>query len=269
VLTRLVLGAAVLLTFIAVRRVRLPPLGIVWAHVTVTAVFGMVAPFFLLAWGERSTSAALAGVLTAATPLLTLAIATTVLQTEKASWQRTSLLIAGFVGVIIVIAPWQSSNRSLIGQLACLGAAGCYAIQTAYVRRFLSRRGIAPLSLAAAQLIVASALQAVVTPLMPWQTPSLAWSIVFSVVVLGAVNTGVAYVLYFWLIRDIGATTAAAVNYFVPILAVLIGVVVLADRVTGNMVIGTALVLLSFALAENRLRLTSIAGRKAAVGDQG
>lgn len=258
-LARLVLGAAVLLSVVSVRKVKLPPVGIVWLHVAVTAVFGMVAPFLLLAWGERSTSAALAGTITAATPLLTLVAAATVLQTERATWLRTACLVVGFGGVILVISPWQSSRGSLAGELACLGAAVCYAVQTAYVRRFLSGRGFAPVALAASQLIAATALQAAaVTPLTAWQNPSFSGPVILSIAILGSVNTGVAYVLYFRLIRDLGATTAAAVNYFVPIFAVVIGVLALGDPVTWNMVIGTAVVLGAFALAENRVRPATI-----------
>lgn len=85
VLSRLVLGEASLLIVILVSGVRLPAFGSVWAHLAVTATLGMVAPFLLLAWGERHVSAALAGVLIGAIPLFTLSLATAVLPTERAT----------------------------------------------------------------------------------------------------------------------------------------------------------------------------------------
>ena len=66
-------------------------------------------------------------------------------------------------------------------------------------------------------------------------------------------STGLAYVLYFRLIGDIGATSASAVNYVVPIAAVLVGVVFLGEAVTWNVVVGGLVVLLGMAYAENRL----------------
>jgi drug/metabolite transporter (DMT)-like permease len=90
VLARLILGVAVLLAVVGLSRTKLPPLGSAWVHITITAVFGMVAPFFLLAWGERRASAAMAGVLIGATPLITLAIASTLLPSERATLRKTA-----------------------------------------------------------------------------------------------------------------------------------------------------------------------------------
>ncbi len=254
VLTRLVLGASVLLAVTRLRRVVLPHGRGVWAHVAAAAAFGNVVPFLLLSYGEQTTGAGLAGVLIGSTPLLTLTLAAAALPTERATRRKALGLLVGFLGVVLVLGPWQSTLGSARGQLACLGAALSYAIGFVYVRKYLSPRALAPLALAASQLAAAAALQALVTPFLPWHAPHLATRVTASVILLGLLSTGLAYVLYFRLIGDVGATAASAVNYAVPVFAVLVGVVLLAEPVTWNLLVGGLTVILGVGYAEGRLR---------------
>ncbi|MFE2430230.1 DMT family transporter [Streptomyces sp. NPDC059373] len=253
VLSRLLLGAAVLLVIAAIRKVGLPRSGVVWAHVAAAALFGNVIPFLLLSYGEKTTGAGIAGVLVGGTPLLTLTIATAVLPAERATPRKAIGLVIGFLGVVLVIGPWSESLGSTGGRLACLGAALSYATGFVYVRKFLSPRGLAPLAAAGSQLVAAAVLQAVVTPFLAWHTPHFTGRVAGSIIVLGLLSTGLAYVLYFRLIGDVGATTASAVNYVVPVAAVLISVAALGEPVTWNLVAGGVVVLAGMAWAENRV----------------
>ncbi|MEU0878340.1 DMT family transporter [Lentzea sp. NPDC005914] len=253
VLSRLILGAAVLLTIAAARKVALPRSVQVWGHIGAAGLFGNVIPFLLLSYGEKTTGAGIAGVLIGATPLLTLALATAALPTERATSRKAVGLALGFVGVVLLIGPWHESMGALSGRLACFGAAISYAIGFVYVRKFLSPLGLAPLSLAASQLVSAAVLQALVTPFFDWKVPHLTAPVTFSIVLLGLLSTGLAYVLYFRLIGDVGATTASAVNYVVPVFAVLISVLFLGEPVTWNLLAGGLVVLVGVAYAENRV----------------
>ena len=267
VLARLVLGAAVLLAVAGIRRIGLPKGRAVWGHLAGAAVFGNVLPFLLLSYGERTAGAGIAGVLIGATPLLTLTIAYVALAAERASLRKVIGLVVGFGGLVLVVAPWRDAGGSLGGELACFGAAVSYAISFVYVRRFLTPRGLAPLALAAGQLLVAVLLQAAVSPLLEWGPVHLTGRVVASILLLGALCTGLAYVLYFRLIADLGATTASAVNYVVPIAAVLIGAVLLGEPVTWNVVAGGLIVLAGMGYAENRLTLRRRTGT--GTGDPG
>jgi drug/metabolite transporter (DMT)-like permease len=257
VLARIVLGLLLLLGFLSVRKIRLPKLGSVWGHVTVAAALGMVVPFLLLAFGERHTSAAMAGVLIAALPLVTLAAATTFLPTERATSRKLAGFLAGFAGVVLIMAPWESEGGTIGGQLAVLGAACSYAAQTVYIRKFIVPYKLAPVALAASQLVMATILQAAVTPTMAWETPNLTWQVVSSIIVLGVFGTGLAYVLYFRLITDLGATTASSVNYLVPVVGMVVSTSLLGESLTWNMIVGVVIVMVGLAVAENRF------GRKA------
>src|SRR5687768_12717860 len=158
VLSRLVLGAAVLLTIAAIRKITLPRSVPVWDHIAAAGLFGNVIPFLLLSYGEKTTGAGIAGVLIGASPLLTLRLAAAALPTERATSRKAVGLALGFIGVVLLIGPWHESLGSLSGRLACFGAAVSYAIGFVYVRKYLSPLGLAPLSLAAAQLVSAAVL---------------------------------------------------------------------------------------------------------------
>jgi drug/metabolite transporter (DMT)-like permease len=122
-----------------------------------------------------------------------------------------------------------------------------------YVRKYLSPRGLAPLALAGSQLLAAALIQAIVTPFLAWHTPHFTGRTVSSIAILGVLSTGIAFVLYFRLIRDIGATSAATVSYLVPVSAVLTGVLLLDESLTWNLLAGGLVVLAGVAYAENRL----------------
>ncbi|WP_394619520.1 DMT family transporter [Lentzea sp. JNUCC 0626] len=263
VLARLVLGAAVLLSVAALRKVALPKSARVWAHIAAAGLFGNVIPFLLLSYGEKTTGAGIAGVLIGATPLLTLGLAAAALPSERATPRKVVGLALGFVGVVLLIGPWHESLGSLSGRIACFGAAVSYAIGFVYVRKFLSPLGLAPLALAAAQLVSAAVVQGVVTPFLDWRTPDFTWPVAPSIVLLGLFSTGLAYVLYFRLIGDAGATTASAVNYVVPVFAVLVSVVFLGEHITWNLLAGGLVVLVGVAYAENRLG--NLRGKKTGV----
>jgi drug/metabolite transporter (DMT)-like permease len=253
VLTRLLLGTAVLLAIVAIRRVGLPKGAGVWGHVAAAALFGNVVPFLLLSYGERSTGAGIAGVLVGGTPLLTMAVATAVLPAERATARKAIGLVVGFLGVVVVIGPWSSAAGSLGARAACFGAALSYATGYVYVRKYLSPRALAPLAAAASQLLAAAVLQAVALPFMTWHAMHFTGRVTGSILFLGLFSTGLAYVLYFRLIGDVGATNASAVNYVVPVAAVLIGALALGESVSWNLLVGGVIVLLGMGYAENRL----------------
>ncbi|MGX6600761.1 DMT family transporter [Micromonosporaceae bacterium Da 78-11] len=180
-------------------------------------------------------------------------MAAVALSDERITTRKLIGLLAGFAGLVIVVAPWRTGGGAVGGELACFGAAVSYAIGFVYVRRFLSPRKLAPVALAAGQLSAAAVLQAAVSPFLRWDTPDLTPRVLVSIVLLGLLCTGLAYVLYFRLIADLGATSASAVNYVVPIAAVLIGATLLDERISWNVVAGGLVVLAGMACAEKRL----------------
>lgn len=252
--SRLVLGAAVLAVVAMMRRVTLKMSLSDWAHMFVAALLANVVPYLLLTYGELHAGAGVAGVLVAGTPLLTLLLATAVLPAERATIRKVVGFGLGFVGVVLVIDPWATDGGSFAARLACFGAAASYAAGYVYVGRFFGGKEVHPLTLATDQLVVAAVIMLPVLAVMDWQTPQITTKVVVAVVLLGTLSTGFANILYFQLIQEAGATTASSVDYFVPIFAVLFGIVLLGESLHWSLVVGGAVVLIGMALAEGRLR---------------
>jgi drug/metabolite transporter (DMT)-like permease len=252
-LTRLALGAAVLYVIVAVRRLPMPRSPAVWAHIAIAALFANAAPYLLFALGEQRVASSTAGMLNATTPLWTVVIALATRHQKMISTWQGAGLIFGFSGALLIFAPWQSaSGFASTGAIECLAAAASYGISYVYMDRYLARQGINPVTLSACQLLVAAALLAISLGVTGAQAPQLDLTVVASVAILGVVGTGAAYVLNYQIITSEGATIASTVTYLLPVVAIVLGVSVLGERVTMPAIAGVALVLAGVALARKR-----------------
>jgi drug/metabolite transporter (DMT)-like permease len=252
VLARMAAGALVLLGIIAVRHDRLPREPRTWGHIAVAAVVGNLIPYFLFGWGEERVDSSVAGTLNATTPLFTLAIAYTTRTETTITRERLGGFLLGFLGAVLIVTPWESAGGSAAGALACLAAAASYGISYVYMRRYLTGRGTSPLALAAAQITLGALMLILTAPALATQPVDLQLDVVLSVLALGALGTGLAYKLNYQLIHDEGATTASTVTYLLPIVAVILGAIILAEPITWNLFAGTAIVLAGVALSERR-----------------
>jgi drug/metabolite transporter (DMT)-like permease len=218
------------------------------------AALANVAPYLLFSWSEQRISAGLAGALSGTTPLLTLLLAHA-FGVGRLTVARVVGLVLGLVGVVLLTAPWHDETRavSLPGVLAALGAAACFAGSYVYARRLLTNRDTEPLVLSAAQLTVGACLIGVAIPWLGRQPVTLTSTVVLSVVALGVLSTGIAYVLNYRLIEDEGPTAASMTNYLTPIVAVLLGVLFVDEQLSWNLIVGTAMVLVGVWIAESNL----------------
>jgi drug/metabolite transporter (DMT)-like permease len=256
-LARASIGALTVLLLVAVMRHRLPRDVKVWGHLFVTGLLGVTLPFTLFGFGEERISSVLAGIWNATTPLLVLPIAVLVFRTERLTVRRGVGLVLGFVGVLVILGVWHGADgSSLVGQVMCLGAAACYGVAIPYQRKFLSGRPEPGVALVAGQLLMAVLQLAVLAPLFAGALPapaSLSLGVVLSALALGALGTGVAFAINFRIIRLAGASTSASVTYLLPIVATIIGVVVLNEGLSWYQPVGAAVVLLGVAISQGGL----------------
>lgn len=260
VVGRMAFGSMALLAVLGLTGERLPRGRRVWSSLLFVGVLANVVPFFLIAWGEQYVASGLAGIYNATTPLFTLVIATAALPEERPSAAKTGGLVLGFLGVVLVLAPWRGLGHSaFVGQLAILGSALCYGVAITYTRRYLSGSGHSPLALATGQILGATGILLLLVP--AWAAPvALSLGVAGSVVALGALGTGIAYLLFYRLIGEVGATAASMVTYLVPVVAVALGVLLLGEGVAWNDFAGAAVVLLGVAVAGGQLR--QLTGRR-------
>jgi drug/metabolite transporter (DMT)-like permease len=257
-LARLALGAALLFAIMRIRREKMPRSARLWAHIAVAALFGNAVPYLLFAVAEQTVGSSAAGIINATTPLWTVVLALAVRhQKAVTSWQAAGL-IAGFAGAVLIFTPWQAaSDLFSSGGLECLAASISYAVSYIYMDRFLARRGIGPVTLSACQLATAAVMLAIALAVTGAPAPHFTAESVAAVVVLGIAGTGLAYVLNYQIITSEGATAASTVTYLLPVVAIVLGVLVLSESITVTTLAGIALVLAGVALTRRRVRAAS------------
>jgi drug/metabolite transporter (DMT)-like permease len=257
-LGRVVAGALTVVGVLLVTRGKLPRDPKVWGHLAFVGAVGVAIPFTLFGYGEQRVSSVLAGIWNATTPLVALPVAALVFRTERMTLRRLAGIVIGFAGVLVVLGVWQGvGGARFTGQLMCLGAAVCYGVAIPYQRRFLSQPGVSGVAIPAGQLLTGAVMLLIVTPLVAGAPPAparLSADVIASVLALGALGTGLAFVLNFRVIRFAGATTSASVTYLIPIVATIIGVVVLNERLNWYQPVGALVVLTGVAVSQGLLR---------------
>lgn len=258
---RLVLGALTLGVFMLARRDRLPSFRgdgrRIWGHMTVIAVSFCVVPFLLFSWAEQHVSSGLGSIYNATTPIMTAIMAAVVFRVERLKPVQIAGIAVGIGGVIVIIAPWAGLdlNQSLVAQLALLGATACYGFSLAYMRRFLANSGMSPLAFSFVNIGVAAVIMTIVAPAVALTPVHLDGWIVGSMVLLGCLGTGVAYIWNQNTLRAWGPTAASTVTYITPVVGVALGVLVLGEHVSWHEPVGAVIVFLGILLAQNRLRM--------------
>jgi drug/metabolite transporter (DMT)-like permease len=251
---RSVAGALTLWAFVAIGRRHLPRDRRLWRHLLLVSLFTNAAPFALFAWGETRVASGIAGIYNATTPLFTLLCAIAFLRAERATAQRALGLLLGFAGIVVVLAPWRGTGHNpALGQLACLVAGASYGVGLVYVRRYVSPYGLDVVVQAAIQVTTGAVVLGVAALAVGGDVHVTA-KVAGAMASLGILGTGVAYVLYNGLIRDVGATSTSLVTFVVPCIAVMLGIAVYDEPLTWNVLAGAAVVVLGVATAEGRLR---------------
>jgi drug/metabolite transporter (DMT)-like permease len=261
--SRLVLGGLTLGLIVLINRPRinggpvLPREPLVWLHFVVIAISGCVIPHLLFAWAEQYVSSSLASIYNAVTPITTALMATLAFRVEKLGRGPVLGVLIGIIGVVVIIGPWRYAalTGDLWGQLACLGAAVCYGFTFGYTRKFLSGRPIAGTTFAFLNIGLAGAIMLLLTPVIALHPVRLSLPIVLSLLALGALGTGFAYIWNINVLRAWGPTNASTVTYVTPVVGVVLGVLVLSESLSWHEPLGALLVLFGILLTQKRLRL--------------
>ncbi|MEV0256957.1 DMT family transporter [Streptomyces sp. NPDC050732] len=252
-LGRLAFGTAVVAAVLVVKRERLPRGTWTWLHLTVAAFLLNALPFSLFAYAELTIPSTLAGICNATSPLWGMALSLVALSEDRPTRRRVAGLGIGFFGVLTVLGAWQGfSGLDLGGTLMALLASLSYPIGWIYVRRTLAGSGHSNLSLSGAQLLVATVELAIVTPLftsLPTHFPVVP---LLAIVALGALGTGLAFLLQYALVAEVGPTTAQMVTYFIPVIATAAGVAVLGESLSWSTPVGAVIVLAGAALTQSK-----------------
>jgi drug/metabolite transporter (DMT)-like permease len=255
--SREILGALTLGVIMIIGRHRLPREPIVWLHFLVIGITNCVIPHLLFVWAEQSVSTGLAAIYNSVTPLATAVLAALVFRVERLARTQVVGVLVGVLGVIVIIGPWRLASLAgdFYGQLACIGAAVSYGIAIGYMRKFVSRRPISGTSVAFMTVGMAAAVMIVLTPFIAIGPVTLTLPVVGSLVLLGALGTGLAYIWNIGVLRAWGPTSVSTVTYVIPVVAVILGVVILHETFSWNEPVGAVLVLVGILVTQQRIRM--------------
>ena len=245
-------GAALLLVPLLAWRGQLGVLRQHWRPILVVGITNTALPFLCFAYAALSITAGLSSIFNAASPLFGALIARLWLG-DRLTPARVAGLAIGFAGVLGMA--WTSGGfrpgGSGLAILACLVATISYGFSPNYTKRAL--QGVAPLAIATGSQVAAS-LVLIGPAIVWWPAHALTTGDWISAAVLAFACTGLAYLLYFRLIANVGPANAIAVTFLVPAFAVAWGWMLLDERVTPAMVVGCGVILLGTALATGLLR---------------
>jgi drug/metabolite transporter (DMT)-like permease len=253
VAARLAIGALLLIGVVAVAREPIPRSLRTYAHLVVMSVFSIVLPFSLITWAEQSVASSLAAILTATVPLFVIVIAALALRDEPMTVNRVVGLAIGFAGVVVLTgggAPGGAGEP--LALIALIGAAVSYATGAVYARRTIT--GLRPMMPAVFQVTFALVISAGLALVFerPFEVRPSGEAIV-SVVWLGVLGSGLAYLAFFRLLRTWGATRTSLVAYVMPVVGIVLGTLVAHESVDLRIVAGTLLVIGGIALVNARI----------------
>lgn len=224
---------------------------IIWGFALAMGVFSNALPFALLTWGQQSVASGFAGVCMAVVPLLVLPLAHVAVPGERMSLRRFAGFLIGTIGVAVLIGPgaFTSTGNSLemLARLACVAAAGCYAIGSICTRLCPE---VDRMALAAATLLLAAL---IFVPYAVWNEdlPSdISGLSAIALLYLGILPTGVAQILLVQVIRDAGPVFMSLVNYQVPLWSVFFGTVLLSEPLPPSLLTAMAMILSGVMLSQ-------------------
>lgn len=252
VLGRVGLGALALLGLIALRGERLPCAPRAWGAMLVMGALNNAIPFTLIAWAQTRIDSGLAAICNATTPLFTVALAA-LLGAQALSPARLAGLACGLGGVVLLVGPAALGGlgRAGWGEAAVLAAALSYAAASLHGRRL---RQHPPLVAAAGMLCGATLLLAPLALAVdrPWRLPPPGAAALLAVLAVALLSTALAYRLYFRILASAGATNLMLVTLIMPAGALLLGALVLGERVGPRALAGMALIAAGLAAIDGR-----------------
>jgi len=222
------------------------------------AIVGSLIPWGAIAFGEQSISSALASILNATTPLWTAVFAYWVTPAERPSRLNYLGVAIGFLGTGILIAPdliGQPLRATTIGTLAVAGAACSYAVSALVQRRRL--RGVSPLQVGFWQLALTAPL-ALAAALPTVGATHLHLASIAAMLFLGVGGSGIAFLLYYFMMNTLGATRATTVTFLLPVTAVFWGASLLRETITISILAGMVVILLGVFLTSRPRRPAAV-----------
>lgn len=226
------------------------------AHLWIVGLLLNVIPGVLFAFAQERVSSILAGMMNALTPIMSVLMILLVFKSEKLGFNRIFGIALGFIGVLIILTVGESiGSVSWSAFIALLCAVLCYGMSYPYMTKFVIPRRLSTEILATFQVTLST------LTLLPFaiyhgiDSYAPSFGAISSILALGILGTGFAYIWNFRNAEMAGASIASTVTYITPVVAVVLGLLLLGEPLTWNEPVGGLIVLIGSALTQGRFKL--------------
>ncbi len=250
---RIGIAAVIVTTLLYISGKSLPFDGKSWRNYFILGTFNNFVPFSLISWGQIYIDSGLASILNATTPMFVVVMAHFLTHDEHMTGNRIVGVLLGIVGVSLLVGPQAlyglSSNT--LGQFAILGAAISYSYGGIYARRLNDM----PVMVAVTGTLLAATVMTLPMVLL-FEYPlrmSMQLSTIGAILGISVFGTAFAYMLYFRVIRTVGATNTLLVTFLVPVTALIMGVVILGESPGQHAILGMLVIFTGLAAIDGRI----------------
>jgi len=251
---RCALGAITLLIFAKARKVELPKGKSIWKKLWVVAMLLNVVPGVLFAFAQQYITSALAGIINATTPLMTLIFMLLIFREEKIKREQVYGLLIGALGVMTVMGVWKElGDNQLIGVIALLIAVSCYGASYPYSTRNVIPLGLKPEALATGQLLMATMTLLPLFIFDGFSSNNYETKSIIAMLCLGIFGSGFAYIWNFSVTAAAGSAIGSTVTYITPVVAVIVGWLYLNEEIAWHEPVGALVVIIGALLSQGRL----------------
>jgi len=256
VFVRFAAAAGALWVYLTVSRTAVPASLSTWAAFVGMGALNNLIPVALISWAQITIPSGLASVLVATTPVFSIVVGHCVTTDDRMSVNKLVGIVLGIAGVAALVGTnnLHGSPGAILAMLACLTAALSYGCANVFGRRF-SRIGIAPTVGAFGQL-VATAVMVVPFAVVfdqPWRLPPPTFAVLASMLCLVLLSTALAYAIFFRLLASAGTTNVSLVTLLIPVSAILLGSLILGERLSTLQFAGVALIGLGLVAIDGRV----------------
>jgi len=248
---RTTLGTLALLPFAWMMRSRFPRSARTWLALAVLAFVNFTLPWTLFGYGEKHVESGTASIANSGMPLFVAFFATILIRTERLEKKKVAGLLVGFSGVVALmgVGVGDLGSDSTRGILLLVLATACYGISGVSIRRWLHH--VHPVPLTIGQVAFATLyLLPVALFSGAYDGAVMGWGEWASLLLLGALGSGMAVVLYMWLLAEVGPVRASVVTYLMPPIGVFLGWLLLDESIGWNMAAGLLLIIAGVAMVQ-------------------
>lgn len=250
---RIGVAAVIAVAWLYISGRRLPMNAQAWGKFFKLGTFNNLIPFSLISWGQIYIDSSLASILNATTPLFAVVLAHKLTHDEHMTRNRIVGVLLGIAGVCLLVGPaaLHGLSANALGQLAILAAAVSYAYGGIYTRQL---KDMSVLVAMTGTLIAATIM---IIPLVlifeyPLRT-NLQLTSIGALLGMSVFGTFFAYMLYFYVIRTVGATNTLLVTFLVPVTALLMGVLILGETLSQHAILGMFVIFTGLLAVDGRI----------------